>query len=388
MADDDLGFEERGNVLRFPHQGAGVSASTTRSVLARWATEGALVHEATGLPRLDEATDGGPVYGTRWYIAGAPNAGKTALLLDILHRWAARGIAVGMLAVDEEDDDLVTRLAQRVGHSRRSCEERDAGDLAVMVSELEALPMRFYGPAWTIERAARDLAAFAKEDGMMAALGIDSLQTVKCDAELGAEREMGQPAAIEARVHAIRAVAKEHRLITLTTSEMSRSGYAKRGKGENVDPMAAGKWSGAIEYSARVLLSLRSVPGESDVIELEIPKNKHGRSRLSSEDSALYLQIDRARQTLIEVDKPSDSEGEEADDLDAVAEARVAKIEAALVLALVRSKVAITSRGDLLGLVRGRKQDALRAVSRLVASGRIVRVGRDFIVSQEGPSDG
>jgi hypothetical protein len=346
--------------------------TTTLEVLERWQREGALVHEATGLPRLDEATDGGPVYGTRWYLTGAPNAGKTALLLDIAHRWALRGIAVGMLAVDEEDSDLVTRLAQRAGYSRKTCEARDAGDMAAVANELGHLPIRFYGPGWTIERAATELAAFGVREGMSCALMIDSLQTVRCDLETVAEREMSQPAAIESRVHAIRAVASQHRLIVLCTSEMSRAGYAKRGTGENVDAMAASKWSGAIEYSARVLISLRS-----DVIELEIPKNKHGRERRASDDEALYLRLDRGRQTLEECDKPVPEDTRDEDYLDPIEEARIAKIESALLLALVRSRTDITSRADLAELVKGkRRQDVLRAIARLCARGQIAREGK------------
>ncbi len=61
----------------------------------------------------DELTAGGPVYGTRWYVVGAPDAGKTALLIRIAHDYFWRGVAVGLLAVDEDPTDIVTRFAQR-----------------------------------------------------------------------------------------------------------------------------------------------------------------------------------------------------------------------------------------------------------------------------------
>jgi predicted ATP-dependent serine protease len=101
-------------------------------VLDTWGTEGPLIHEPTGFAKLDEATGGGPVYGTRWVVVGAPDAGKTALLVQIGHEYAKRGIHVGFLAVDEEAGDLVTRLAQRVGFSRQDCERRDPEMLAKM----------------------------------------------------------------------------------------------------------------------------------------------------------------------------------------------------------------------------------------------------------------
>ena len=52
-------------------------------VLAHWRKNGPLVHEPTGIEALDEVTDGGPVYGSRWGVAGAPDAGKTALAMQV-----------------------------------------------------------------------------------------------------------------------------------------------------------------------------------------------------------------------------------------------------------------------------------------------------------------
>ncbi|GMV14705.1 MAG: hypothetical protein AMXMBFR56_29290 [Polyangiaceae bacterium] len=262
--------------------------ATIADVLRSWQTEGPLVHEPTGIARLDELTGGGPVFGSRWYLAGAPDAGKTALLVQIAHVYASRGIPVGLLAVDEDAGDLVTRLAQRIGYSRHHCEARDAGVLAGMRDELEGLPLRFYDGAWTIESAAHDLATLA--GGRRAMLGVDSVQTVQCDAE-HAGRELSTAEAVTERTRAIRSIATRHRLIAIATSEMSRGAYAH---GEDrTATLAAGKWSGAIEYSARVLLGLRSVPGEADLVELELAKNKHG-----PRDERVFLRLDRRSQTL------------------------------------------------------------------------------------------
>lgn len=268
-------------------------ASNVDALFASWSTEGPLIHERTGLALLDEATGGGPVYGSRWYISGAPDACKTALQVQFAHEFALRGIAVGMLAVDEDASDLVTRFAQRHGFSRVQCERRLPADVERMKLAMANLPIHFFDARWTIETAARDLVAGTP--GPHRVLMVDSTQTVRCDAELASRVEMSAPLAIEARVHAIRKVAAEHRMIVIATSEMSRAGYRSKLARDNIDAMAASKWSGAIEYSARVLLSLRSVPKEPHLIELEIAKNKHGPRR-----EPIYLAIDRARQTLSE----------------------------------------------------------------------------------------
>lgn len=276
------------------------TASTAASLLAAWEKAGPLVHEPTGLAALDEATRGGPVYGERWYIQGAPDAGKTALLAQIAHVYAARGIVVGLLAVDEEPGDVLTRLLQQLGFTRETIEARDPGDIAAMRSAIAKLPIRLYDSGWTIERAAEDVAQVARESGARCMLGIDSIQTARCEAEEHATRDVPMSSAIDLRVRAVRATAVQHRMIAIATSEMNRAGYVGGAASDSIDPLATAKYSGAIEYGARVFLALKSLPGEADTIEVQIAKNKHGRRRLTADGSALYLAIDRASQRLTE----------------------------------------------------------------------------------------
>jgi hypothetical protein len=74
--------------------------------------------------------------------------------------------------------------------------------------------------------------------------------------------------------------------------------------------MASGAESRVIEYSGRVLLALRSVAGEKDLVEVNIPKNKHRPA--SVDTSKLYLRIDRASQVLSETDYEPELEDQEA----------------------------------------------------------------------------
>ena len=271
------------------------TGDTIRGVLAAWASWGPLTHEPTGIRGLDEVTGGGLVYGTRCYIAGAPDVGKTILLIWLAHVWAGRGVVVGILAVDEEPGDMVARLAQRKGYPRTDTEVRDPGTLARMAADLGDLPIRFYDASWTIEAAAADVRAFAGQG--KAALLVDSVQTVECEAERAAERPLDETRAVTARTRAIRAVAAAHKLIAVATSELGRAAYVNDEARRTVSTMAAGKWSGSIEYSARVLIGVRSVAGEPDLIDLEIAKNKHGPS-----GGHVYVQIDRRSQSLWQVD--------------------------------------------------------------------------------------
>ena len=282
------------------------SGASIVQVLDGWLRDGSLVHEPTGIAELDDLTGGGPVYGTRWYVAGAPDAGKTALLIQVVHAALLRGVAVGLLAVDEDPDDIVTRFAQRGGHSRKNCEVRDPDVVLEIRKELGKLPLRIYDAGWTIESAAADLAAFAKERaasdqkghprGPRAMLAIDSLQTVHCAVDVQAEasgRELPEVSAVTARARAVRAVATRFRLIAIATSEQGRGSYRSNDPSQQTSALASAKWSGAVEYSARVLIALRTVPNHPDLVELEIAKNKHG-----PRDRKFHLKIDRASQTL------------------------------------------------------------------------------------------
>jgi replicative DNA helicase len=357
-------------------------ALTSAAVLTEWAHSGPLIHEPTGIPVLDELTGGGPVYGTRWFLAGSPDAGKTALLVQLAHVYLLRGVTVGLLAVDEEAGDIVTRLAQRLGYSRSHCEVRDPTVLKAIDCELGALPLRFYDGTWTIEEAATDLARFATQRseqdpsshpyGPRAMLGIDSVQTVRCAADALATatgREQSEVTAVTSRVQAIRAVASKHRLIAMATSELGRSAYRSSDPSQQTATLAAGKWSGAIEYSARVLLGIRSVANETDLIELELAKNKHG-----PRDEKLHLRIDRPSQTLWPVVYQAPPEASAAD-RDATARDRVTT-DAVVVARVLLAKPGASVRGlrsavrAASGIGSERVDAALEALGAAVVYGR------------------
>lgn len=351
------------------------------SIIAAWETEGPLVHELTDLATLDRLTDGGPVYGSRWYIVGAPDAGKTALLVQLADVFARRGIAVGLLMADEEPGDATMRLVQRAGFSREECERRDPIVLCEMRGALEGLPIRLYGPEHTIESAAEDLAAFAKARGSRAMLGVDSIQTVTSSGGriLGAVsgREPSPREIVGANVRALRDVATRHKMFAVATSEMNRGAYKGDDAGEATNDMAAAKESGAIEYSARVMLSLRSVKDEPDLLELRVAKNKHGPSWRKKEHS-INLRLDRMHMQLTETAAP-----EKADD-ESRSSKRTAALEkdahAALRILLAHPGVGardLRAHGEAAGLGRERLE---RAVAHLIltrrAEDRTETVGR------------
>ena len=270
-------------------------------VLDDWAHDGALVHLPTGIPSIDAATGGGLVLGSRVYLVGAPDAGKTALGVQLLDHYRAAGIPVGILAIDEEPSDVVTRLLQRRGVTRVECEQRTPATLHRARELLAGAPLRVYGPGTTIEAAAVDLHRTARERSPgdprpPCVLLVDSVQTARAEGE---DADGSLYRLVTERVAAIRAAASRYRMLVLATSEMNRGAYRSRKVEEQTADMAAAKESGAIEFSARLLLVLRSVPDVPDVIECRLAKNKHGPSTRASEPG-VYLRLARDTQTLTE----------------------------------------------------------------------------------------
>jgi len=327
---------------------ATLKATSPRDVLQRWKSSGPLIHEPTGFAVLDERTGGGLVYGSRVYVLGAPDAGKTALIVQLADAWSRRGVVVGLLAVDEEDDDVVTRLVQRLvppactdsdldmsgplsreRFTRQDCERRVPHVVEQMEQAMGDPPVRFYNADWTIEAAADDLNKFAKslngESERRTVLFVDSIQTVTCAALVGAPREPSPREAITANTKAVRAVSSKYTMLVVATSEMSRVFYGDEDRAEKANDMAGGKESGAIEYSGRLLLSLRNVKGVADCILVRLPKNKFGPSYQKKGDE-FYFKIDRATQMLSDTQAPTPATASCSVDAGAVRRSAVLKL--------------------------------------------------------------
>lgn len=307
---------------------------TIGDVLDRWAREGPVAHVPTCLEPVDFRTAGGFVPGRTVVMDGAPDAGKTALAAQLADTLARSGkVAVGILAIDEEPDGIVTRLAQRLGHSRRRCEERQIETLDAIRQRTRDLPIRFW-PRYddaedvTIEAAADRTAKLAAQLGLVPALFVDSLHTARCDAELLQRHSAFE--AVAARSKALRFVARRHRAIVVSTSEMNRASYAPRDEKDQPDDMASSKFGG--EYQTDVKLVLRTVKGESDLVRCTMPKNKLRPHEVADSEAKapFFLRINRASQEIewdpdYQPPTPGDNAADRAEER---AEERMAQITA------------------------------------------------------------
>lgn len=275
---------------------------------------------ATGFASLDEATRGGVPLGRVVVLAGAPGAAKTGLSVYLASQWERAGCAVVYLASDEPAEGVITRLGQNAGFSRDGLEsEGAAGDAirAEFARRSADRAMAVIDPdadtsMCTIEDAERALLHLAGDRPRV--LVVDSLQTARCAAADGAESLRER---IDAKLAVIKAIAKRGTLV-IAISEMSRAGYRSNSRGDNISALAAGKESGSIEYGASLLLGLRSVAGETGMVDVEVAKNRLGGSK-----PELRLRLDFDRASFAEVDRP-----ESSDDDDAKQAANVARTEA------------------------------------------------------------
>jgi KaiC/GvpD/RAD55 family RecA-like ATPase len=283
---------------------AGEAAQVPAAGIAR--TPGAILRElrdappvvvaGTGIPELDRLCGGGFPIPWRVVIVGMPSAWKTGLAVYLADHFERAGLAVGILAVDEEPEDVVVRVAQMAGCTREKLQHQDPAELEDAIDQLEGSHLYFYTGDTTIEAAAADLAAHAAAANRRAVLIVDSLQTARCEALRGVRKTNISPRdVVEANVAAFRSVTSTHRMIGIATSEANRAAY--RDGGVMQAGMAAGAESRSIEYAAQTLILLRADEAQPDTIfHAEVVKN---RARLKG---AFSFELNREAHTIREVD--------------------------------------------------------------------------------------
>lgn len=355
-----------------PSTGPKIESGDPEDVIDEWEEDGPLLCLPTGLETLDAMTGGGFPLGSRVFTIGAPNAGKTGLVLQLADEWLRRDVCVGFLGVDEEPVDVMVRIMQRRGTSREECEARSPELLAQARELVRKLPLRLWSGATTIEQAGVWLNAYARQrtggsdPRPPCVLIVDSVQTARSTGE-GDEESIHR--AVTRRVAALRTAARRYRMLVVTTSEMSRAAYKHKRPEDQISEMAAAKESGAIEYSARILLSLRPVPGSSDVIELRVVKNKHGPEHRVDQEG-IYLRLNRAAQLFAE-----DKGFEPVDPRDLEEAAKTEqRIEDMATLALVLQAKPLTVRGCLAAMHKEGVSHARTETARqnLIGAGAIV----------------
>jgi archaellum biogenesis ATPase FlaH len=250
-----------------------------------------IVRVATGIAELDQRTNGGPRLRDLVAILGAPDAGKTTLAAHLADVMSAAGFIVGFIASDEDEESVTTRFAQRRNWSRADVDARE--DFRDLREQMPAVHL--YDLEWALEDVIEDLAERAANKP--AVLIVDSLQTMNVGA---AADGMGKADAIPLGLRFLRTAARVRRWLVIFTSEMVRGSYS--GNGDRTAALASAKWSGDVEYSAKLMLALRNVDDSPDLLHVEISKSK------ICAKGEFHLRIDRAHQRLEAAEAPDKAE--------------------------------------------------------------------------------
>ncbi|HVU02297.1 MAG TPA: DnaB-like helicase N-terminal domain-containing protein [Polyangiaceae bacterium] len=234
----------------------------------------------TSISELDALCGGGLTPGSLTVVGGAPGAGKTTLCVQLALAAARDGASVRWLAYDEAERAIISRLLQMVGVARAHADCPDEPALHRLATELGSLDIRLRDASVPL-----DGAAASWEVGGPRVLIIDSLQTAHTLTSPHVESPRQRVDAVLTVLRRIAAMG----VIVIVTSELARGAYRSRVVADSTEPLAAPKESGGIEYAATLLLVLRSVAGSSDLVHVDVPKCRLGRT------GELTLRLDRER---------------------------------------------------------------------------------------------
>jgi hypothetical protein len=346
-------------------EGCARTIPPTPSALVRATIGRPEYHVPTGIASLDRATRGGPIAGRVMVIGGAPDAGKTSLQVQIVVHAARRGHPSMLLAVDEDPMGLLYRVGQSLGGLALEDLERDVPGareaLARLLDDEVPLLRVVDGSEATVEEAAEQLESLARNApaDRPPVFGLDSLQTarVRGVSPVASHRER-----VDAVTGALRGLARRGWL-PIATSELSRAAYRSRDVRERIDPLAAFKESGSIEYAAGLALVLSSVEDEALLVDVTIAKNKRG----SREPFRLERSPSRAtyREVAIAPDRDDDERASE------VYAATVGKV-----LQVIRGTRGLVSANDVVRAMKeahmgSRRKAVQEAYRELLEQGRI-----------------
>lgn len=299
---------ERPNQARL-HSRATHPANLVASLLARKKE-----HLSTGLPTLDKLTRGGLEAPGFVVIQGAPEAGKTTIAVQLGAKWAQEGHAVVVLSSDETQTDTLTRFGQLANATLGDLEERNPEALALLTAYVLGMPgISMLDGAGdnddsvkTVDDAIEEALSIAGELAPTAIpiVIIDSLQTVLVR---GYDDMTKDP---RTRVDSVVRACKRGRgrgCLIVATSEVARLHYGSGTQRDEMNPMAAGKESGGIEYGANLVVLLRALQAHAGVVRAIVPKAKRG---TTGTFHLAFTEIDRPEYA--EVQPPVEATGTES----------------------------------------------------------------------------
>jgi DNA repair protein RadA/Sms len=149
----------------------------------------------TGVGELDRVLGGGLVPGSVVLLAGEPGVGKSTLLLEVAHRFAARGDGPALIVTGEESTAQVRLRAERIGSVHPGLFLAAENDLGALLTHVD--------------------------DVRPGLLVVDSVQTISTEASDGAAGGVPQIRAVAA---AIIALAKARGIAAVLVGHVTKDG--------------------------------------------------------------------------------------------------------------------------------------------------------------------
>jgi 5S rRNA maturation endonuclease (ribonuclease M5)/archaellum biogenesis ATPase FlaH len=246
------------------------TARSIADVVAALSRSAAMVRLPTGIPSLDDSMRGGLPAQRLVVVGGAPGVGKTGVVTRLGYQWARSGVPVGMLCADEGPEGIVDRVALYLACKRELLDAGDVTEWARLATEVQNLPLDLDPGDATIDAMAARVRSRAGDGPGV--LIVDSIQTCRADLDEGDRSD--RRGEIDRVVRALKRVVATHRLLVLATCELSRAFYRTPALAAQLNPLAAFKESGSIEYAAQTAIVLTTPKGRSDVIDAAVPKNR------------------------------------------------------------------------------------------------------------------
>ena len=335
-----------------------------------------LRHMVTPFRSLNDMTRGGLLERRLTSIVGEPDAGKTALLVQLALHASRLGHVVAIHCVDEPREGIIDRLGQAFGLVLEDLEAASSPALVHLAQRLRELPGYLHlvdqdEDGLLVEDTADEAFALARRRGASGVVFcVDSIQTASVRAHAASPRTDRER--IDHVVAALRRVARRGAWV-LATSETSRASHGRRKVSERVADMAAAKGSGTIEFASNTVLVLSRIGrGEhAGDVRIGVPKNKRGLRGL-----AIRLARDPDRCTYTDhgyLNEREQSEREEQPTAEPVARVNDARLDRARHV-LRAASPPMTSIERWVKECGGKSDTARAACRELVRSGEVIRV--------------
>jgi replicative DNA helicase len=248
-----------------------------------WETVAALEDETPSTPTPWPDLDfliGGLRPGALYVIGARPGRGKSVIGAMLALDTARRGKVAAVNSLEMSRRELERRWLAQSGRvsldrleSPKSMRREDFEAVAEVTKALAALPITVDDRGFQSVANVQHHARSASRKGPLGVVVVDYLQLMQAPAGTSRSQRHEQVAAIS---RALKILARDMAVPVVALSQLNRTSEARTDKRPAMSDL---RESGAVEQDADVVILLhRDVEAAPDILELDVPKNRHGRT--------------------------------------------------------------------------------------------------------------